>query len=429
MRKNRFWQTFPAAALAITFALVTTAFASEKILYAFAGGTGGGNPTTGLVSDTAGNLYGMTSVGGNVESVCSLGCGVIFKLTPTNSGPWRETVLYSFTGGADGWSPAGLAIDAAGNLYGVNQLGGKPTVGTKICMTFGCGTLFRLSHNINGGWTFHLLHAFTGESDGINPGSVTLDASGNVFVTAFPGVQTSSGTIFEMVGGTQGTVIYNFIGTANGDEPDGPGVFDAAGNLYGTGAGGGANDLGVVYELTPSSSGQWTESVLHSFTGGNDGDLPQGNLAFDSSGNLFGSAGQNGAGKNGVIFELSPNSGGQWTETTIYAFTGGSDGDTPMGVVRDADGNLFGTTGGSGDATCRCGTVFELTPSTGGWSEITLHDFTGQHDGKYPTSSAVLLDANGNLYGATIDGGIGSCTFALGCGVVYELPGVGAAVK
>jgi len=429
--KNRFWQPFPTAALVVTLALASTAFASEKVLHSFTAGTGGNTPTTGLVSDAAGNLYGMTAGGGNVASNCPTGCGVVYKLTPSATGTWKEAILHRFNGGTEGWSPDGLALDAKGNIYGVNQLGGKPARGTKNCVTYGCGTLFRLSPNTSGGWTFTLLHAFTGVSDGINPTGVTVDAAGNVFAPARSG-GTNGGMIFEMVGGTQGRTIYTFIGTANGNGPDGPVLIDAAGNLYGTTFDGGAGGLGVVYELTPSSSGKWTETILYSFTGGNDGSGPSGNLAFDSTGNLFGAADFNGAFNSGIVFELTPSSGGQWTKTTIYAFNGGADGETPRsGVVRDAAGNLFGTNAGGGNSTCYCGTVFELSPSSGGWSESTLYTFTGQADGGFPTLGPVLLDSSGNLYGATNSGGTvnSSCVLSPGCGVAYELPGVAAALN
>jgi uncharacterized repeat protein (TIGR03803 family) len=163
------------------------------------------------------------------------------------------------------------------------------------------------------------------------------------------------------------------------------------------------------------------------FATGDGGYSPSGNLVFDSSGNLYGATFAGGASQSGGVFELTP--GSPWTETVLHASAGGTDGDSPAwGVAFDAAGNLFGTTTGSGDPTCGCGTVFELMPSLGGWNETTLYAFTGQADGKYP-SSATLLDSAGNLYGTTSFGGTVNSLCQSGCGVVYEFPGVGAAVK
>jgi uncharacterized repeat protein (TIGR03803 family) len=422
---NGYSRIFFGAVLAIALVLATNAFSSEKILHTFGNPNDGINPDA-LVADAAGNLYGTTFYGGNVGSNCSTsGCGVIYKLTPTANGPWKETIIYRFTGGADGSNMGGLAIDAAGNLYGTTESGGRPAKGTQACVAYGCGTLFRLSPNASGGWRFNVLHAFSGVNDGNYPtSSPTIDTAGNVFVSASPGI-INDGVIFEMVAGARGRTIHSFSGTFDGAEPGGVTV-DAAGNLYGVTFAGGANGLGTVFKLTPGSGGQWTESLLYFFSTGDGGYSPANNLAFDSSGNLYGTTSTGGAYQGGVVYQLTPGSGGQWTETVLHAFAGGSDGASPAGITLDAAGNLFGTARTGGDATCDCGAVYELTPSSAGWTETTLYAFTGQADGGYVEGNP-LLDPAGNLYGTTAGGGKVTNLYPVACGVVYELPGVGSA--
>jgi uncharacterized repeat protein (TIGR03803 family) len=423
--KNRFSQAFAPAVLVISIALAMAASAQEEVLFDFSGPNGYG-PTGNLVADSKGNLYGTTGIGGNIESNCSAGCGVVFKLTPTTSGTWKETVLYSFTGETDGYDPYWLALDSTGNLYGITQIGGEPTEGTKGCIETGCGTLFRLSEK-DGTVTYTLLHAFTGKTDGYHPAGVSVDTSGNVFVTVNAGAGESGyGVIYEMVGGKTGRTIYTF-NNSTGAEPDGPALIDASGDLYGTTFAGGANGLGVVYELVPGSGGTWNESVLYSFATGDGGYEPSGNLAFDSSGNLYGAMSSGGASSYGVVFELAPNSEGSWTESVLYAFNGTTDGQSPTsGVVMDGAGNLYGTTQSGGDPTCNCGTLWGVSPSASGWSETTLQAFTGGADGSSP--SQVLLDSDENLFGDALEGTVTS-SCSEGCGLIYEFPGVGASVS
>jgi uncharacterized repeat protein (TIGR03803 family) len=230
-------------------------------------------------------------------------------------------------------------------------------------------------------------------------------------------------------------VLYSF-GTKSGDGtlPQGGLIADAAGNLYGTTVLGGVADSGTVYELSPpvTPGTGWTESVLYAFRGGEDGRSPVGNLAFDTQGNLYGTASSGGNPSCqfgcGTVYELSPpiTQGGAWTETTVYSFTGGSDGEVPnAGLVFDRAGNLYGTTalGGSmrlcDGQNLGCGTVFELSPPGvpgGAWTERILYSFTGGSDGALPLASVVLDDA-GNLFGSAAQGGDQNCM----CGTVFEL--------
>jgi uncharacterized repeat protein (TIGR03803 family) len=199
---------------------------------------------------------------------------------------------------------------------------------------------------------------------------------------------------------------------------------DGAGNLYGTTKIGGTYSGGTVFELSPKAGGGWTETVLYAFGNGTDGAFPYGSLIRDAAGNLYGTTLQgNFADVGGTAFELSPAAGGVWTETVLHVFGNGTDGLKPSGsLIFDASGNLFGTTiwggtGGCGASEPGCGTVFELTPAAGGgWTETVIYNFSSLADGYNPTGN-LILDASGNLYGMTFLGGSG----AYGNGNVFEL--------
>jgi hypothetical protein len=215
--------------------------------------------------------------------------------------------------------------------------------------------------------------------------------------------------------------IHEFTGT-DGASPVGNLVSDSAGNLYGVTTIGGqqnpatctltgsGNYCGTAFKLARSSSGQWQETVLYEFQGGNDGGNPLGGLTIDASGNLYGTAAVGGGEYNGVVFELSPTKSGSWTETVLYYFVGGSDGYFPEGnLVFDKSGNLYGTTYGGGTGYCglgaSCGTIFELSKGSGGiWNETILYNFASLNDGANPRAG-MIFDSHGNLYGTTSDGG------------------------
>ena len=239
--------------------------------------------------------------------------------------------------------------------------------------------------------------------------------------------------VFKLAPNPDGTwtesVLHSFT-LADGADPLCTLIFDAAGNLYGTTFFGGAHNQGTVFKLAPNSDGTWTESVLLSFTGP-DGAGPSAGLTFDADGNLYGTTNYGGpAGCTigtgvmcGVVFKLAPNSDGTWTESVLHSFlTSGADGAGPYaGLTLDAAGNLYGTTvqGGSAACTDGCGVVYKLAPSLGGTcTESVLHSFTGGADGAGPWAGLVF-DAAGNLYGTAIQGGSAACTN--GCGVVFKL--------
>lgn len=360
----------------------------EKLIYS---PTGSGDVAPFVTAtDASGNLFGADWFGGTDY-------GSVFELSPQPSGVWTETGLYTFNGPPDGQQPLGVIRDSAGNLYGTTLYGGayqnndcvllasaRPGSGSPngadplSASGFNCGTVFELSPNGNGAWTE--------------------------------------------------TILYNFMGGNDGANPQGGLVFDLAGNLCGTTSNGGANKVGVVFELSPMN-GVWTETVLHSFGGASDGAFPNGNLAMDKAGNLYGTTASGNTGtayQNGIVFELAP-SGGMWKETVLHQFAAQSDGKAPFaGVVLDAAGNLYGTTsaGGAGGGGCPgfgCGTVYELHHSqAGGWREVILYNFPGAPGASSP-DFGVTLDSSGNLYGAAGGGNAGSCQLFGPCGTVFKL--------
>jgi len=253
--------------------------------------------------------------------------------------------------------------------------------------------------------TCKAIHVFKG-TDGAYPyAGLIFDAAGNLYGTTSGGGAHKRGAVFKLAPNPDGTwtesVLYSFRGGVDGWAPYAGLVFDAAGNLYGTGQNGGANGSGVVFKLAPNPDGTWTESVLHSFAY-TDGSFPAG-LIFDAAGNLYGTTLQGGAAAGyGVVFKLKPNPDGTWTESVLHAFTGGADGSLLYAGLTLRAGALYGTTYEGGDCSgFGCGVVFKLTPSSSGWSETVLHTFLGF--GENP-AAPVIFDPAGNLYGTTTSG-------------------------
>ena len=434
-------------ALTLAVLLLSTALCSagtEKVLFRF-NYTNGSLPDYGpIVMDSAGNIFGTTDYGGDSPN-CTLGCGTVFELKPGANGRWTETVIHSFSGNPDGANPfAGLAMDAAGNLYGITAYGGTAT----NC-TSGCGTVFELSPDGTGRWREHILYSFKGTPDGSEPdGALALDSAGNVYGTTYfggasPNCTLGCGTVFKLQPALNGRwserVLYSFTGTPDGANPWAvKPVQDAAGNIYGTTYYGGDNTncttgCGTVFELSPTG-GKYTEKVLHSFTAFGDGSLPIQGVIFDSAGNLFGTTVYGGDFTNctlgcGVAYELTPSPTGGWTENSIYTFNGVSDGVHPgASLIFDAAGNLYGTAfdgGNNTNCTTGCGIVYELSPNGGSnWTETTLHAFTSVPDGAH-SSGSLIIDSAGNLYGTTFYGGNATnCLY--GCGTVFEVVGASA---
>jgi uncharacterized repeat protein (TIGR03803 family) len=275
-------------------------FWTEKVLHNFhylrPGSITDGALPNGLVFDAAGNLYGTTLGGGG------FGCGIVYELTPAASGVWTETVLYTFTPyNGDGCEPtAGVIFDTAGNLYGTTREGGTHD---------GNGTVFELTPTAGGPWTEKVLHSFDAAGPGgAGPQSgLIFDAAGNLY--------GSAGSVFELMPKANGhwllKWLHIFRRVGDGSDSDGVLIFDASGNLYGTTANGGAYDEGTVFELTRNQDGFWTEMLLHSFddngeNGDNDGIGPQGGVIFDAAGNIYGTTASGGARDGGgAVFEIT----------------------------------------------------------------------------------------------------------------------------
>lgn len=385
---------------------------TETVLHNFTNGSDGGSPVSSLIFDSAGNLYGVTQGGG------TSGQGTVFELSPNGSGAWNETTLYNFCsqpnctdGGA--WNsehPSTLLFDSLGNLYGTTPGGGA----------YGYGVVYELSPAEGGGWTETVLHSFTGGADGANPTSgVIMDPAGNLYATTrWNGTGASVGTVLELSpssdgwteqviyaenyiavagltmdaygnifapafnnyleqsfvlelspngsGGWNSAVIYTFPCNRKGKCPKGsypnsPLVilynenFDAE-FLYGTTLDGGSKNYGTTFDLVSLSKGPWTMEVAHSFTGGpKDGSYPVG-LVWSSVGSIFGTTSQGGKYNDGTIFELV---GGTYKKD-LWSFEA-SEGSSPSGApILDRAGNIYGNTASGGSNFY--GVTFEVTP-------------------------------------------------------------------
>jgi hypothetical protein len=346
---------------------------TESALYSFPGGTEGGVPQSGLTFHD-GSLFGVTANGGPFND-----SGILFQLSPDGNVGWTESVIHSFEGKDDGSIPLGpLVFDAAGNFYGVAAAG--------------CGSVFEFSPLRNGKWKMKELYNFTCDADGGNPvGGLALDASGNIY-----------------------------------------GATASGGNLSACNPTHFPSGCGVVFKLAPAADGEWTETVIHAFTGKKDGWMPLGGPVLDSAGNLYGAAGRGGNADGsgyGVIFKLSHLRNGKWSKQVLHAFIG-TDGFLPNGnLAIDANGNLYGTTWQGGRMRdCNglgCGTAFEVSPAGTGWTTTVLHQFTGGAKGG--SLNGPLTLAGGKLLGtAQVGGDLSLCngtggSQGNGCGVVYEL--------
>jgi uncharacterized repeat protein (TIGR03803 family) len=324
---------------------------TERIVYSFcpnSGCTDGSYPTSGVIFDAAGNLYGTTFSGGAYDK------GTVFELMP-NNGTWTEKVLHSFTGGDDGGGPeAGLVIDANGNLYGTTFFGGA----------YRGGMVFELIPN-NGTWTEKALHWFKINGKGGYAPNATpiLDKSGNVYGTTAYGGIYGHGTVFELIpasGYWTEKALHSFnINSKGGYGPGGGVIMDTSGNLYGTTGGGGIYNGGTAFELIPSN-GTWTLKVMIAFKPTKFSNPGPSGLILDKSGNFYGTTFDGGTYRNGSVFELIPNNGG-WTEKLLFSFNHRTDAESPdSALVLDASGNLYGMTEFGG--TYNYGTVFEVTP-------------------------------------------------------------------
>ena len=359
------------------------------------------------------NFTGGNDGGGPLSGFVSDGAGNLYGTTnsggPTNHGlVYRlnknglETVMYNFKDGSDGAYPSGgLVRDKAGNLYGTTTGGGASNA----------GTVFELA----GVGKEKVLYSFAGAADGADPeAALTVDVAGNLYGTTIAGGTNGNGTVFKLTRPKAGakwteTVLYSFGTGTDGATPVASVAFDKTGNLYGTTSAGGAYGYGTIFELMPSGSA-WTETILHDFQDGDDGAVPFAGLIANKAGTFYGAAGEGGTGGGGTVFELTPASGG-WTFTVLYSQAGWNVSGTFRNLLLDASGNLYGTT--HCDGAPEAGTVYELTPANGSWTYTLLYTFTGGTDGLYSFSNLVF--EQGKLYGTTNEGGTDDA------GVVFEV--------
>jgi uncharacterized repeat protein (TIGR03803 family) len=393
---------------------------SFQVIHSFTGQEDGATPEAGLTVDTAGKFYGTAS-GGE-----SGGNGSVFKLTTGGSG----RVLATLNRGLPSRGPdTQVVIGPNGNLFGASYLGGRGD-----CVGNGsCGLVYETQPPAHAcasflcNWNGTLLYSFNNIPDaGVPDSPVVFDSVGNLYgTTEFGGagicynsinLNYGCGAVYKLAPSGEGwaeTVIYSFQGGNDGQMPMGGLIFDAAGNLYGMTAIGGSSDAGTIFKLSPSGS-DWTETVLHTFQG-RDGSFPMGNLIADQSGNLYGATAGGGFNNGGVVFELAHP--GSWTYNLLYSFPNDS---TPAGtLVFDGSGQLYGTTRGGG--AYGDGTAYKLTPSNGSWTSTDLHDFQFS-DGVLP-NGGLVFDSAGNLYGTAQTGGVGfdGPCYGVGCGTIWEI--------
>jgi uncharacterized repeat protein (TIGR03803 family) len=393
-----------ASALAFVTAALPAQASSVQVIYSFAGGTDGLYADTDVVMDPSGNLYGTTVQGGDHAS------GTVWQLHPNGDGSWSHSVLYSFTGGADGAEPyKGVTLDASGNLYGTATSGGGGTCDS------GCGVAYMLAND--GAWTQSVIHAFTGGDDGAGPGApLTVGPHGDLYGMAPTGGADGAGTIYRIYqknGAWNLQVIHTFTGGKDGSGGSAGRLVLKGLSLYGTATAGGKFGEGTVYSLAPASTGAWPLHVLYAFKDQPDGGFPYGGLMFDGVGNLYGTTYYAGANDLGMVYELTPMQSGRWREHALYSFRGGSDGAQWIGnLVSDSAGNLYGTTSAGG--ALGQGTVFALAPKKHHtWQESVLHSFGGSSDGALPYSG-MIGDGQGHFFGATTRGG------SAGDGALFE---------
>jgi uncharacterized repeat protein (TIGR03803 family) len=388
--------------VAVSLSINARAQLSETDVHDFSDTGDGSEPTTGLIFDKSGNLYGTTS-------------GTAFELSPVSGGGSNFQTIYGFTSSSEAFVPSSaLTMDTEGNLYGVSYYGGTNNLGTVYELALAGGI-----------WTQTVLHSFGSGGDGANPqGNLVFDVHGNLYGT------TTARTVFELspsAGSWNIKVLHTFAGS-DGSNPGSNLLIDSTGNLYGSARTGGSGDCalgngcGTVFRLRHFGN-SWSFNVLYAFAG-TKGSGPQ-SLVMDGTGNIYGAA-QSGGNTQcsqgcGVVFKLTPNAKGTWKQTVLHSFIGqGPNGMNPASLTFDSLGNLYGVTNAT-NLKNTGGTVFEISPATGGgWTFTRLFAFDKTH-GWAP--NGIIPDTQGNLFGTTGEGG------AHGFGVLFELSPPGDAKK
>ena len=376
------------APVTVSTSYTATPTYKEAVLYRFAGGKDGANPYNGLIQGSDGDFYGTTQSGGGANNY-----GTVFKITLQG----EETVLYRFTGGKDGANPnyGGLIQGNDGNFYGTTLYGGGKNNN---------GTVFKITPQ--GQET--ILYRFAGGDDGANPISGVIQASdGNFYgTTTYGGGRNNRGTIFQITPQGVERVLHRFINGDDGANPAAVLIQGSDGNFYGTTAYGGSTGNGIVFRITP----QRHETVLYSFKSGKDAANPISGLIQGIDGTFYSTTLSGGAKNKGTVFKVTP----QGQETILYSFTGGDDGVNPYnGLIQDRDGNFYGTTSDGG--VKHQGTVFKVTPQG---EETVLYRFTGGKDGENPIGG-LIQGTDGNFYGTTPRGG--GSGYGTGYGTVFKI--------
>jgi len=340
-------------------------------IYAFPGATGPYYPE-GIVMDSSGNIF-VACAGGPPY-------GSIAELSPNGAGGYTEKTIFQFNA-TNGREPLGvLVLDSAGNIYGTTNAGGQCAAEST-----GCGVAYELSPQTGGMWKQTILYrfgAFTG--DGQFPaGGLAFDRKGNLYgttqgggLTGCPNSTEYCGTVFELVHSPEGwkeKILYR-LNISQGEYPWDVPTLDAAGNLYATAYEGGAKLFGTVFELTPTSQGEWKFHLIHSFNSFTTGAVLVGGVTLDAAGNLIVATQDGGVDARpcvsggtdsgcGSVWQFTPAGTGKWNSKLLYVFTGGSDGREldDLKLVLDGSGHIFGAAVYGGDANSD-GTIFEITP-------------------------------------------------------------------
>jgi uncharacterized repeat protein (TIGR03803 family) len=397
MRFLRVCSVCAAGVLATSLAMFAQTY---TLIYSFGASPDGANPHRAVAITSGGTLYGTTVYGG------ASGYGTIYELVPGGGGSWTESIIQSFANDSgDGGEPDGDLLWNGTAIYGTTSIGGSS----------GDGTVFRAKET-SGVWSESPIYNFAGPTgDGAGPFAGVIASGGVLYGTTFyGGANSDGGSAYSLTpSGNSWTeaLLYSFGASASdGVNPHAPLVYAGSGVFYGTTYNGGASSSGTVYELV-DSGGTWTETVLYSFSGGSDGSNPHSGLVIDGSGVLYGTTVLGGSHGKGVVYSLTSAGGGSWTEAVLHNFkTGTNDGEQPRaGVIfGSSTSTLYGATvygGSSANCTNGCGTVYELTYSGGSWTETILYSFTGStsSDGAEPYSD--LIYSGGTLYGTTYVGG------------------------
>ncbi len=411
--------------MTLGLSLAASAQITESTLYTFSETTNFW-PQGTLIEDSKGNLYGTSRGGG------TYGVGTVFELSPpaVAGGAWTMTYLYNFVPyGTGGWVPiSDLVQDKSGAFYGTTYNGGNPTCN--------CGVVYKLVPPAiaGGAWTESQLYAFPYDSThGRLPANaaLALTASGTLYGATIQGGTYDRGVIYQLQTKNGKTYsekdLYSFGDAGDGDTPNGPIALDSAGNLYGVTLWGGAFNLGTVYKYTPATSTTAAvETLLYSFgTNVNDGANPSGNLTFDSGGDIYGVTNSGGdADGEGTVFALLTNKG-TYTESIIFTFVhDGTTGTNPVAGLswNTTNHSLYGTTSQFGNIANGDGTVYQLLPpatKTGSWTQTTIFQFPYGVVGGYPTGNVTRDSKTGTLYGTAQNGGIEGCD--LYCGTVWQI--------